>query len=38
MELGYVEQGVRSDSVNVLRQDRMALQCPKCRRQTAYAA
>ena len=38
IKLGYVEQGVHSDSVNVLRQDRMALQCPKCRRQTAHAA
>ena len=38
LKLGYVEQGVHSDSINVLRQDRMALQCPKCRRQTAHAA
>jgi hydrogenase-4 component H len=38
MKLGYVEQGVRSRSDSVLRQDRMALQCPKCRRKTARAA
>lgn len=38
MDLGYVEQGVHSDSDTALRQDRMALQCPKCRRKTARAA
>ena len=37
-ELGYVEQGVSSTSEEVLRQDRMSLQCPRCRRQTAQAA
>jgi len=36
--LGYVEQGVRSESEVPLRQDRMAMQCPRCRRQTARAA
>ena len=37
-ELGFVEQGVRSTSVSILRSDRMAIQCPRCRRKTAYAA
>lgn len=36
--LGYVEPGVRSQSESVLRSDRMALQCPKCRRSTALVA
>ena len=36
--LGYVEQGVRSKSDTALRADRMAIQCPKCRRRTALAA
>ena len=36
--LGYVEQGVRNSSVTTLRADRMAIQCPKCKRQTAAAA
>jgi len=36
--LGYVEQGVRNPSEVALRADRMAIQCPKCRRKTAYAA
>ena len=36
--LGYVEQGVRSSSVSMLRADRMAIQCPKCKRRTAQAA
>ena len=36
--LGYVEEGVRSQSDVALRQDRMAMQCPKCRRQSAYVA
>lgn len=38
MELDYVEEGVRSTSDTALRQDRMAMQCPKCRRQSAWAA
>ena len=38
MRLGYVEQGVRSTAEVTLRQDRMALQCPRCRRKTAWAA
>ena len=37
-DAGYVQQGVRSQSEAPLRQDRMAMQCPKCRRQSAYAA
>jgi len=36
--LGYVEQGIRSTSVPVLRADRMAIQCPRCKRQTAGIA
>jgi formate hydrogenlyase subunit 6/NADH:ubiquinone oxidoreductase subunit I len=36
--LGYVEEAVRTQSDAPLRADRMALQCPRCRRQTAYAA
>jgi len=36
--LGYVEQGIRSSSVSILRADRMAIQCPKCKRKTAQAA
>jgi len=38
LELGYVEEGVKSTSDTALRQDRMAMQCPKCRRQSAWAA
>ena len=36
--LGYVEPGVSNSSVTTLRSDRMAIQCPKCKRQTAGAA
>ena len=36
--LGYTERGVKSESDVPLRQDRMAIQCPRCRRQTAWAA
>jgi len=36
--LGYVEKGVRSVSDATLRADRLAIQCPKCKRQTARAA
>ncbi len=36
--LGYVEQGVSSTSDTILRADRMAIQCPKCKRKTARAA
>ena len=36
--LGYTERGVKSESDAPLRQDRMAIQCPRCRRQTAWAA
>ena len=38
MRLGYVEQGVRHDADEILRADRMAIQCPRCRRQSAWAA
>ena len=37
-QLGSVEPGVKSQSETILRQDRMAIQCPKCRRQSAWAA
>jgi hydrogenase-4 component H len=36
--LGYVEAGVRNPSTATLRADRMAIQCPKCKRKTAAAA
>jgi formate hydrogenlyase subunit 6/NADH:ubiquinone oxidoreductase subunit I len=36
--VGYVEQGVRSQSDKALRADRMAMQCPRCKRKTARAA
>ena len=36
--LGYTEEGVKNPTETVLRQDRMAMQCPKCRRQSAWAA
>ena len=35
---GYVEPGVNNEADTALRQDRMAIQCARCRRQTAYAA
>ena len=38
MGLGYVEEGVKNPAVEILRQDRMAMQCPQCRRQSAWAA
>lgn len=38
MSLGYVEPGVRHDAGEILRADRMAMQCPRCRRQSAWAA
>ena len=36
--LGYVEKGVRSISESALRADRLAIQCPKCKRRTARVA
>lgn len=36
--LAYVERGVRNPSPVALRADRMAIQCPKCKRKTARAA
>ncbi len=37
-DLGLVDDGLRSGDGEVLRGDRMALQCPKCRRKTAGVA
>ena len=37
-DLGVVDPGVRSEDAEVLRSDRLALQCPKCRRKTAAVA
>ena len=37
-QLGSVQPGVKSQGDTPLRQDRMAIQCPKCRRQSAWAA
>lgn len=36
--LGYTEQAVRNPSEITLRSDRMAIQCPKCKRKSAGAA
>jgi hydrogenase-4 component H len=36
--LGYVEQGVNSPSESILRADRMAIQCPRCKHKSAQAA
>ncbi len=36
-ELGLIDEGVKSQGDDVLRSDRLTLQCPKCRRKTAYA-
>lgn len=36
-ELGLVDRGVRSQDEEVQRSDRLALQCPQCRRKTAVA-
>lgn len=38
IELGVVQPGVRNPAGEFLRQDRMAITCPKCRRQAAWAA
>jgi hydrogenase-4 component H len=37
-ELGLTDERVRSDGNDLLRSDRLALQCPKCRRKTAHIA
>jgi len=37
-KLGYVEKGVKSTADTVIRADRLAIQCPKCKRKTARAA
>ena len=34
-ELGLIDEGVKSPNGEVLRSDRLTLQCPKCRRKTA---
>ena len=36
-ELGLIDQGVKSQGEDLLRGDRLTLQCPNCRRKTAYA-
>lgn len=36
-ELGLIDEGVKSQGEDVSRGDRLTLQCPKCRRKTAYA-
>lgn len=36
--LGYVQKGVKNPSETTLRADRLAIQCPKCKRKTAAAA
>ena len=36
-DLGVVDQGIRSEGDEAQRGDRLALQCPKCRRKTAFA-
>lgn len=35
--LGLVDQGVKGEGEEVRRGDRLTLQCPKCRRKTAFA-
>jgi hydrogenase-4 component H len=37
-ELGLADPGVRDAGGEILRGDRLAVQCPKCRRKTAFAA
>jgi hydrogenase-4 component H len=37
-DLDLVDEGVKSDSEEALRSDRLAIQCPKCRRKTALAS
>ena len=36
--LGVTGEGVKNPAEEVLRQDRMAIACPACRRQAAWAA
>jgi len=36
-DLQVVDEGVKSEGDEVLRQDRIAIQCPKCRRKTSIA-
>ena len=35
--LGLVDQGVKGEGEEIRRGDRLTLQCPKCRRKTAFA-
>lgn len=37
-DLGVVGQGVKKVGEEVLRSERLTIQCPKCRRKTAFAA
>ncbi|MGR8920156.1 MAG: 4Fe-4S dicluster domain-containing protein [Gammaproteobacteria bacterium] len=37
-ELGIVDDGVRQSDGEAVRGDRLALQCPRCRRRSAFAA
>ena len=37
-DLGVIGQGVKSEDEAAQRGDRLALQCPRCRRKTAFAA
>jgi len=37
-DLGLADQGVKSGGSHILRGDRLAIHCPKCRRKTALAA
>ena len=36
-DLGLIDEGVKSEDDTVLRSDRLTLQCPRCRRETAFA-
>ncbi len=36
-DLVVVDPGVRSDSADVRRADRLTIQCPRCRRETSFA-
>ena len=37
-DLGLIDEGVKSEGEAVQRGDRLSLQCPRCRRKTAFAA
>ncbi|MBU1694798.1 MAG: 4Fe-4S dicluster domain-containing protein [Verrucomicrobia bacterium] len=36
-DLAIVDEGVKAEAENPLRADRLMIQCPRCRRKTAYA-